>query len=478
MTKCTEAAAGVQLSFNFGIRRPVVAMFDGGQISSDGGLVLVKQADQKLKLTEQMSFCLAERRDAAYVRHSMQSLLQQRIYGIAAGYEDCNDVGRLRKDPMHKICLGKEPTDSEMLGSQPTLSRFENGVTEDENGFLQSFLVHSYIQRFPRAPRQIVLDVDTTCDPVHGYQQLSFFNGFYRKDCYIPLFVFDQHGYPLRARLRPGNFAPAENAAAEVRAVVRLLREAWPKTKIELRADAAFCNRDFYALCEEYGVTYYIGLKSNHALRCKTKELVARCKREYEAIYGPANQVRGTNWRRREERLRFSSKGEGRMQERFESEKLVRVVAEIKYQARSWEAERRVICRSDYTDEGEELRFIVTNSVSKRPKWIYENKYCRRGQCENWIKELKSINCDRLSCQEFEANQFRLLLHAFAYILLLELRRRLSGSNSRWSVENVRLRLLKIGVVVRNTARRIALSWTGSYPWQLEFVALSNSLRC
>lgn len=478
MTKCTEAAAGVQLTFNFGTSRPIVGSFSGGQISSDGGLVLVKLADQRLKLTEQMSYCLADRRDAAYVRHSMQDLLQQRIYGIAAGYEDCNDAGELRKDPMHQICLGKEPTARGVLSSQPTLSRFENSVTAIENGFLQSLLVHSYIQRFSSPPKHLVLDVDTTCDPVHGYQQLSFFNGFYHKECFIPLFIFDQHGYPLLARLRPGNFAPAEDAGAEVRAVVRLLREAWPKTRIELRADAAFCNRGFYALCEDYGVIYYIGLKSNHALRCRTRELVARCKREYEAIYGPANQVRGTNWRRREERLRFSSKSEGRMQERSEREKLIRRVAEIKYQARSWDAERRVICRCDYTDEGEELRFIVTNSSSGRPKWVYENKYCRRGQCENWIKELKSISCDRLSCQEFEANQFRLLLHAYAYILLLELRARLSGTNRRWSVENLRLRLLKIGVVVRNTARRIALAWTGSYPWQLEFAALSNGLRC
>jgi hypothetical protein len=282
----------------------------------------------------------------------------------------------------------------------------ENAVTTTENGFLQGLLLHSYIQQFAQPPKHIVLDVDTTCDPVHGYQQLSFFNGFYHKECYIPLFVFDQAGYPLLARLRPGNFAPAEQAAADIRHIVEGLRKAWPTTRIELIADAAFGNRDFYRLCR------------------------------------------------------------------------VRLLEDIKYQSRTWDIERRVICRCDYTEEGPELRFIVTNSSTERPKWVYETKYCGRGQCENWIKELKYIKCDRLSCQEFEANQFRLLLHTFAYVLIRHLRESLSKRQPMMSVGTLRLRLIKIGVLVRESARRVLLQWSSTCPWQSEFLALHAAMQC
>lgn len=256
------------------------------------------------------------------------------------------------------------------------------------------------------------------------------------------------------------------------------LREAWPKTKIELRADAAFCNRDFYRLCEENHVTYYIGLKSNHALRCAAKELVERAKQEYEALYGPANAPRGSAWRRREEGLRFASKFEGRMQERFEQDRRIRIVGEARYQARGWDMERRVICRCDYTEEGSELRFIVTNSKSRRSKWVYESKYCGRGQCENWIKELKFNNCDRLSCQEFEANQFRLLLHVFAYVLLNDLRRRVSKRHSLLSIGSFRLQFLKLGVLVSESARRVLMRWSSAATCRSDFATLAAALRC
>ncbi len=478
MTECTKSASNLQLRFDFGLGKPVVGAFSGGRISSDGGLVLIREVDDRLALSQQVAMCIADRRDTSYVKHHVHNLIRQRMYAIAAGHEDANDADWLKNDPMHKVCVGKLPVSGASLASQPTLSRLENAITAAENGFLQRLLVYSYIQRFAKPPQHIILDVDTTCDPVHGYQQLSFFNGFYHKECYIPLFVFDQDGYPLLARLRPGNFAPAEQAAADIRHVVESLRQAWPKTKIELRADAAFCNRDFYRLCEENNVTYYIGLKSNHALRCATKELVARAKQEYEAMYGPATAPRGTAWRRREERLRFSSKAEGRMQEHFEQERRVRIVAEINYQARSWDIERRVICRCDYTEEGAELRFVVTNSRSRRSKWVYESKYCGRGQCENWIKELKYNNCDRLSCQEFEANQFRLLLHAFAYTLLNHLRMSLSRRGALISIGAVQLRFIKLGVLVRESARRVLLQWSNTCPWQKDFAAVHAVIQC
>jgi hypothetical protein len=477
MTECTKQQPEAQLTFNFNLGKAVQGAFDAGQISIDGGLGLLRLVDERLRISEQVTLCIADGRDFSYVKHLLRDLVRQRIFMIAAGSEDVNDATLLRHDPMHKLSLGKLPSSGSSLASQPTLCRLENSISSSENSLLQELLLRSYIQRFRTPPEHIVLDVDTTCDPVHGYQQLSFFNGFYHKECYIPLFVFDQDGYPLLAKLRPGNFAPAESAAADIRHIVEGLRKSFPKTRIELRADAAFCNRDFYRLCEQNNVTFYIGLKSNHALRSKVKGLEARAKGIFESLYGPAVAPRGKAWRQREERLRFSSKAAGRMQEHFEQERAIRIVEDVQYQARSWDVERRVICRCDYTEEGAEFRFVVTNAKAGRPKWVYETKYCGRGQCENWIKELKVMKCDRLSCQEFEANQFRLLLHAFAYILLRELREQIPLRSRSIAIETVRLRFIKIAVLVKESVRRVRLHWTSTHPWQTEFCSLVACLQ-
>lgn len=474
MTKCTKPAEELQLRFDFGLGKPIIGAYTGGEISSDGGLPLVRLADERLRLTEHMALCLGEKRDSAYVRHQLRELLRQRVYAIACGYEDANDAGRLRADPVFRCAAGSDFV--RQLASQPTISRLETSVTKQENGFLQGSLVHTYIRSHKKAPRKVIIDIDTTCDEVHGYQQLSFYNGFYGTDCYIPLFAFDQDGYPLLAVLRPGNYAPAEDVAKAVKPVIEALRAAWPTTQIELRADAAFCNRDIYRICEDSAVTYFIGLKSNHALRCATKGLVAKAKKDFEDVFGPANAPRGTLWRKREERLRFSSKQEGRMQEVFEREKRVRLVGEVQYSARSWDRERRVICRADYTEEGAELRFVVTNARRGRPRWIYEEKYCKRGQCENWIKEMKALKCDRLSCQEFESNQFRLLLHAHAYILLREMRSRLPSHQRALSVESLRNKFIKVGVLVRESARQVWLQWSSAYPEKQQFAFMYEQL--
>lgn len=449
--------------------------FDGGHITSDGGLVLLRQADDRLKLTEQAAMCIAEKRRPDLVTHTIQALLRQRLYGIAAGYEDANDAAQLRSDPMHKLCTSRLPSDRN-LGSQPTISRFENSVGSVECQFLQDLLVHLYLQRHRTPPRKLVLDLDTTCDPVHGYQQLSFFNGFYGTFCYIPMFVFDEHGFPLAALLRPGNADVGGDAARVLRRILNIIRQRWPRVPIEFRADAAFCRREVYQVCEEFGVTYFIGLKSNHALRCLAKDLVASAKQEFEKLYGPAEQLDKTAWRRKQERMRFSTKKEGRMQELHESNRMVRKVGQLSWLGRGYTQDMRVICRADYTDDGPELRFIITNRPRSNPRWLYENRYCRRGQCENWIKELKAINCDRLSCQEFDANQFRLLEHALAYILLLTVREPLVDSWGAISIDQVVLKFIRIGALISESARRLVIRWSSAYPWQYHFVHVSDFL--
>lgn len=476
MTECTKAAENLQLRFSFGTGKPVVADFRGGQISTDGGLCLLRQADDKLRITEQASVCIGEKRRYDLVKHDIQSILRQRIYAIAAGYEDANDAQTLRSDPMHKLAVGRALSDSD-LASQPTISRFENQVNEKELDFLQNLLVHLYVQQHQKPPRKIVLDLDTTCDPVHGYQQLSFFNGFYGTHCYIPMFVFDENGFPLAALLRPGNSDVGGDAARVLRNILPVLRKAWPNVIIEFRADAAFCRREVYQVCEEFKVRYFIGLKSNHALRCLAKDLVAHAKEEFEAIYGPALKLDKTAWRRREEAMRFASKEEGRMQETFEAGRFVRRVGQLAWLGRGYTEEMRVICRADYNDDGPELRFVITNHKGGNPRWLYETRYCGRGQCENWIKELKSISCDRLSCQEFNANQFRLIEHVLAYVLLLGLRKHLPKNLRSLCVEQIQLRFIRLGVQVLDSVRRTYLRWSSAFPWKEEFLLLSAQLQ-
>jgi hypothetical protein len=474
LTECIEAAPELQLKFDFGLGKPVIGNFSGGQISSDGGLCLIRAVDDQLALSENIALCIAERRRPDLVVHSKEDLIRQRVFAIAAGYEDVNDAQYLRSDPMHKLSVGLAPSERD-LASQPTLCRLENSVNETELKLLADLLAHMYIKKHPKPPKKIVLDLDTTCDPVHGYQQLSFYNGFYGTFCYIPMFIFTEDGFPLACLLRAGNADVGGDAARCLKNVVEILRKQWPHIPVEFRADAAFCRREVYSVCEEYGITYFIGLKTNHALRCLAKDLVASAKDEFESLYGKPTLMEKTRWRQNEERKRFSSKTEGRMQEEFEAQRMTRKVGQLSWRGRGYTQDMRVICRADYADDGPELRFIITNHPRGNPRWLYENKYCRRGQCENWIKELKLIDCDRLSCQEFNANQFRLLLHVFAYVLLRELRERLCKDGHRISIDQFQLKFIKLGVLVRETCRRVLLHWTSHFPRQAEFVHLARS---
>lgn len=474
MTECTKPDANLQLKFDFDLGKPVVGTFDGGLISTDGGLGLLRFADDALELTKFASVCIKEKRCPEALKHSLQDLLRQRVYAIAAGYEDANDATSLRFDPMHKLAVGYSLR-KRSLASQPTISRLENSITCEELVFLQDLLVHTYIKKHKKPPKKLVLDLDTTCDPVHGYQQMSFYNAFYSTFCYIPMFVFDQNGFPLAALLRPGNADVGGDAARVLRKLFTILRSAWKSVPIEFRADAAFCRREVYQVCEEFNVVYFIGLKSNHNLRCLAKELIESAKLEFESIYGVSPKQDKSAWRKKQERMRFASKVEGRVQEIKESEAFIRKAGELAWRGKGYNEDMRVICRADYSEDGLNLRFVVTNHAGGNPRWIYENKYCQRGQCENWIKELKMVEVDRLSCQEFNANQFRLLEYTFAYILLRELRERLSKKESKISIQNFVIQYIKIGVLVRESVRRISLHWTSAYPRQQSFAALNLS---
>jgi hypothetical protein len=468
-----------QMTLDLGLSRNVVQEFDGGAICSDGGLLILRKADLYLGLTENASFCIKDARRPEYVLHSIRDLFRQRIYGIAAGYEDCNDAGRLRDDAMFKLALGLEPDSKKSLGSQPMLFRFEAMADAETNSALQSLLVHTYVRSQKKTPKVIRLSMDTTCDPVHGYQQMSFYNGYYQTYCYAPLFIFTDDGFPLCALLRPGNPSPIDDSLRMLKRLIKELRLSWPAVAFELTADAAFNSQEIYDFCEKNKVTYFIAAAGHSGLTYHAHDLVKKCKKEFDEFgfespelkkYATVKnkQVSERIRRQREERIRYSSKKQGRMQEHFEDDLRVRKYGECHYQAKEWTKARRFIFRIEHTSAGPDVRFVCTNSPLKSAKDVYEKRYCRRARCENWIKDLKTyLKADRTSCQEFDANQFRLLLHTFAYILIWETRNK--AKLRAMTVHTFQLQVLKIGVLIRATTRKIRLHLASDFVWKDQF---------
>lgn len=457
MTNFTQGAQQLQLIFDISGVKKISGSFDAGGISSDGGLILIRRADDKLRLSEQIALKLEDKRQTGKVKYQLVDLIRQRLNMIVCGYEDLNDADRLASDPLHKICGGRNPESDEALASDTTLGRLENAgkrkdLTEEqlreleeqrsrELEQLQELLVYLYVQQQKRIPNQIILDIDGACDVAHGHQQLSFFNGFYEENCFIPLFVF-VGTFPVGAILRSGKAGPAEGTVEALKRIVKILRKFYPKTRIELRADAGFDEPVIYEYCEKNRIKYIIGLPSNRRLAKKSEHLIGITKRKFQDEYG---------------------------KEKPEGEERARVIADIAYSAEEWQVRRRIIARCDYTRSGPEFRYLVTNHKGGRAAWLYESKYCQRGRCENVIKELRSMKFDRLSCHDFQANQFRLLMHTFAYILLDTVRMAGPASERHRTLNTVRLRLIKVGVQITETARRVFLNWPSSYPWREAF---------
>lgn len=456
--------------------------FDGGQVSSDGGLLLLARANNRLRLSQLAKWAIVDkRRRTGSVSHEIESMLKQRVFAIAAGYEDGNDAIKLRKDAMHKLAVTGAVKEALDLASQPTLSRFEAMADAATNDALQKLYVPLFVGRFKKPPKLVRLALDTTCDEVHGYQQLSLYNTFYGTYCYAPLFIFTDCGFPLCALLRPGSPSPLADAMRMLKRVISDLRMFWPAVKIEVTADAAFASGKMFEFLEDHKVTYFIAAAGHSGFQCESQELVQACKatfdefgeqspelKKYGAMENPKERLKV--WKKNEQRIRGLSKEEGRMQEHFEDDLHFRVrrFGEFEYLSGEWNKSRRVIFRVEVSKEGPDVRFVVTNSKTGTSRKLYEEKYCRRARCENWIKDLKNyLKCDRTSCQEFKTNQFRLHLHTFAYILIWEVRR--AAKLQEMTVETFRLQFLKIGVIVKECSRKIKLHMASLFVWQEQF---------
>ena len=429
MTKCNTE----QLGFSFLRKRKLTVDFGGGEITSDCGLLLVRQADQSLGLLEGLASCITDRRDARYTDHDLLTLLRQRIYQIVAGYEDCNDANFLRKDPALKAACGRTPSDKE-LGSQPTLSRLENTVTQEDLYRMGQWFVDLYIRRNrKRKPKRIIIDADGTDDPTYGDQQLTFFHGYYDQYMYHPLLVYDADtGEMITEVLRAGNRHASYGIVSILKRIVGKLKAAFPNAEIIIRGDAGFAIPALYEYCEEEKLKYVIGLIRNDVL----ERMIERLTEKVQSLYEKTGQKQ-------------------------------RLFAEGFYQAQSWEKERRVIMKAEWLPLGPNRRFVVTN-LSMEAQRLYEFYTERGGTCEVRIDEFKNgLKADRLSCHRLVAYQFRLFLHMAAYWLVLLLRHALVKTEfASMQIQQLRTRILKIGGQVVQTARRVWFRLASGYPWK------------
>src|ERR1700683_2567715 len=453
MTDCSQPGFGFETCG----KREIVARFDGGTISSDGGAFLLRQTDQRLNLLPRLAECFLDGRHQEQVKHSILEMLSQRIYGLALGYEDINDHEQLRADPVFGILAGREELE-EPLAGKSTLNRMELGTGVKDRykkitfwkEAVDELLVKVFLESYEKAPDEIILDVDTTDLPLHGKQEGRFFHGYYDSYCYLPLYIFCGD-HVLGARLREANHDAAYGSLQEIRRIVTQIRAAWPEVKVILRGDSGFCRNELMSWYEDNGVDFVFGLARNQRLRKIIGAQMHQATQQWNQTGQPA-----------------------------------RVFTEFPYKTKKtkkggWDRERRVAAKAEHIDGKENPRFVVT-SLTKEP-WeaqaLYEKLYCGRGDMENRIKEQFSLFADRVSAETMRAKQMWVYLSTMAYALVSGLRRLgLKATDlAEAQVSTIRTKLLKIGAQIRVTARKVWVSMASSYPWQGLYQQVWENLR-
>jgi len=443
MTECTQT----QFGFAAHHTRRVIAEFDGGTITTDGGGLLLREADQRLNLLQRFAACFVDRREASLTRHTVAQLVSQRVYGLALGYEDLNDHEQLRQDPMMRLLAGKAELAEQPLAGKSTLSRLEGNdgrasryskITYWRDA-IDELLVNVFLEAHASAPQRIVIDIDTTDVELHGTQEGRFFHGYYDEYCYLPLYLFCGE-HLLGVRLREANIDAAAGSVREIQRVVEQIRAAWPQVDIVIRGDSGFCREELMSWCKQHEVNFILGFARNARLRRMIADAMTEATLAYQQTQQPA-----------------------------------RVFVEFAYQTTSgsWAEARRVVAKAECLEGKENPRYVVTSL--KPEEWpaqrLYEELYCTRGDMENRIKEQFSLFADRVSAESMRANQLRMYFSAMAYVLLAGLRRLGLRETELASaqVTTIRSCLLKIGAVVRISVRRIALSLAAGYPWKEVF---------
>jgi hypothetical protein len=434
-------------SFPAVARKKITAAFDGGRITSDGGVMLLAAAERRLGLADRLAAVIFDRRDPARVTHSMADIVRARILAIACGYEDANDFDRLRHDPAFKLACGRLPDTGMDLCSQPTLSRAENLPDLRTVIMLGTVLVDLWLESYETPPASVTLDIDDTVDVVHGHQQLSLFNAHYDERCFLPIHIYDTAtGRPVAMILRAGKTPAGREIRGHIRRLVRRIRARWPKTRILIRGDGHYGRPEVMDWCEDNHVDYVFGQPGNRVLN----------------------------------RLVDAAADDIRTRRALDQKPALRGYTETRYKARSWKVERRACARIEATTLGLDIRFVVTNLMQGSAERIYDVIYCARGQAENLIKMHKSqLASDRTSCRSPIANQVRLVLHTAAYWLMLTVRDTIPKAHALATAEfaTLRLRLLKLGARVIETASRVRLAFAAACPEAELFRTIAIALQ-
>lgn len=452
ITECSEDR------FEFGGgkgARKVVAEFNGGTISSDGGGLLLRETDSKMNLLARFSQCFTDGRNSLQTVHSVEQMVRQRVYALSLGYEDLNDHEQLRQDPVLQVLAGKAEPGVEPLAGKSTLNRMELGSGMPNRykkinfwrDSVDDLLVDIFLEAHATVPEQIILDIDTTDLALHGKQEGRFYHGHYGHHCYLPLYIFCGD-HVLCARLRPSSIGPAVGAKKEVARVVQQIRQQWPGVQIILRGDSGFCVDELLAWCEENQVDYVLGLARNQRLEALVAEALGEAKQKWEATQQPA-----------------------------------RVFIEFEHETVSgtWSRKRRVVAKAEHIAGKSNPRFIVTSLAAETwdKRALYEETYCARGDMENRIKEQFVLFADRVSSSTMRANQLRIYFSVIAYTLMNGLRRLGLRATvlAAAQVGTIRLKLLKIGALVRVTVRKVWIRMATSYPSQALFAQVLQQLR-
>ena len=428
-------------------RKKVTAAFDGGRITSDGGVMLLAAAERRLGIADRLARLIADPRNPLLITHRLADILRARMLAIACGYEDADDLDHLRSDPGFKLACGRLPDSGNDLCSQPTMSRWENAPTLREVIGLTYAMVDTYCASYKQPPAGVTLDIDDTVDVVHGHQQLSLFNAHYDERCFLPIHVYDTAtSRPVVVVLRPGKTPSGEEVRNHLRRLIRRIRRHWPDTRITIRGDGHYGRPEPMAWCEQNRVDYIFGLPGNTVLT----RLVEPAADDVRVRRAEANAP------------------------------LLRRYAEIAYRAKSWTRQRRVAARIEASTLGLDIRFVVTNIATGSAEWLYDTLYCERGQAENLIKLHKSqLASDRTSCRAPLANQMRLVLHTAAYWLMLTVRDTIPKPHPLATAEftTLRLRLLKIAARISEAATRVRLAFTAACPQAALFRSIARTLQ-
>ncbi len=465
MTECKTE----QYEFHALGNREVVGHFDGGDITTDGGGLLLREVEQRTGIIRKFAACFRDYRDARFIEHTVEELVAQRIYGISLGYEDLNDHDQLRRDPALAVIVGKQDPKGEhrraeqdrgkALAGKSTLNRLEltgvEAIGADrykkigrDDAAIDQLMVDHFLDAHDRAPVQIILDVDATDDPIHGHQEGRFFHGYYDCYCYLPLYIFCGE-FLLSAQLRSASIDPAKGALTDLQRIVTQIRQKWPRVPILVRGDSGFCRNAIMDWCERRGIDYVFGLAKNPRLLKEIKE---------ELKAAEAESVK--------------------------TGEMVRIFKNLRYQTveKTWSRTRRVVAKAEHLKKGSNPRFVVT---SLAPKWfpaeiVYETIYCARGEMENRIKEQQlGLYADRTSTGTMRGNQLRLYFSSIAYILMHDLRRlALKGTElEKAQCTSIRLKVLKIGAQVHVTVRRVWIRMAAGYPYQEVFQQAFDNLQ-